>query len=121
MVSVQQSIVGQEDSTLLTQMKLTRQDTNDRLDKMYHSQSDFMKKMADNNSKALIQALQEVIRDFNTKLSEQFGDNFKQLNQAVGRLLSWQEQYRLQLTELIQHQVPSRTWLELGVARSPVT
>lgn len=84
MVAVQQSIIGKEDSTLLTQMKLTRQDTNDRLDKMYKSQSDFMEKMAANNSKALIQALQEVIRDFNTKLSEQFGENFKQLNQAVG-------------------------------------
>jgi hypothetical protein len=104
MVAVQQSLIGQEDSTLLTQMKLARQDTNDRLDKMQQSQSEFMEKMADNNSKALIQALQEVIRDFNTKLSEQFGENFKQLNQAVGQLLSWQEQYRLQLTELIQQQ-----------------
>jgi phage shock protein A len=63
-----------------------------------------MEKMADSNSKALIQALQEVIRDFNTKLSEQFGDNFKQLNAAVGKLLTWQEQYRVQLIELVEQQ-----------------
>ena len=44
--------------------------------------------MADGNSKALISALQDVIRDFNVKISEQFGDNFKQLNVAVGRLLN---------------------------------
>jgi len=41
--------------------------------------------MAENNSKALIEALQEVIRDFNAKINEQFGENFKQLNEAVGK------------------------------------
>ena len=40
---------------------------------------DFAEKVAENNSKALVEALEEVIRDFNTKISEQFGDNFKQL------------------------------------------
>jgi len=117
MVAVQQSLVGQEDSTLITQIKLARQDTNDRLDKMRQSQADFMQKMADNNSKALIQALQDVIRDFNSKLSEQFGENFKQLNQAVGKLLSWQEQYRVQLTELIQHQTHTAENMKTATAR----
>jgi hypothetical protein len=104
MIAVQQSLVGDEDSTLLTQIKLTRQDTNDRLDKLQRSQTDFMQKMAENNSKALIQALQEVIHDFNTKISEQFGENFKQLNEAVGRLLEWQVGYRKSIEELIQQQ-----------------
>jgi hypothetical protein len=78
MVAVQQSLVGEDDSTLLSQIKLSRQDSNDRLDALRKSQSDFMQKMAENNSKALIQALQELIRDFNIKITEQFGENFKQ-------------------------------------------
>lgn len=49
----------------------------------------------------LIEALKTVIEDFNTKISEQFGDNFKQLNEAVGRTVEWQEQYRQQMSELI--------------------
>ena len=40
-----------------------------------------------------------VIREFNEKISEQFGDNFKQLNEAVGRLLEWQENYRTQIEQ----------------------
>ena len=104
LVAVQQAIVGNDDSTLLSQLKLTRQDTNDRLDDLRKSQASFMEKMAENNSKALIQALQEVIRDFNTKISEQFGENFKQLNEAVGRLLVWQDSYRTQLSEMIEQQ-----------------
>jgi len=43
-------------------------------------------------------------RDFNTKINEQFGENFKQLNEAVGKLLEWQEKYRVQLTDLISQQ-----------------
>lgn len=45
-------------------------------------------------SKELIGALELVIKDFNVNLQEQFGDNFKELNNAVGRLLSWQENYK---------------------------
>jgi len=104
LVAVQQALVGDDDSTLLSQIKLSRQDSNDRLDRLRQSQTEFMQKMADNNSKALIQALQEVIRDFNTKISEQFGENFKQLNTAVGRLLTWQEHYRTQLSDLVTQQ-----------------
>ena len=39
----------------------------------------------------LIEALKEVIRDFNKNLNEQFGENFKQLNEAVERTVVWQE------------------------------
>jgi hypothetical protein len=117
MVAVQQALVGQDDSTLLSQIKLTRQDTNDRLDGLRKSQSEFMAKMADNNSKALIQALQEVIRDFNVKISEQFGENFKQLNEAVGRLLKWQESYRSQISEMITQQSSAAQNMTLATER----
>lgn len=48
----------------------------------------------------LIKALKEVIRDFNKNLTEQFGENFKQLNEAVKKTVEWQEQYRQQMGKL---------------------
>lgn len=42
----------------------------------------------------IIKALQSVISDFNRNLTEQFGDNFKELNQACLKLVQWQEEYR---------------------------
>jgi DNA anti-recombination protein RmuC len=81
--SLHQSLAGKEDSTLLSQVKLLRQETGYGLKAVYSSLENYMEKMADNNSKALIEALKEVIRDFNAKINEQFGDNFKQLNLAV--------------------------------------
>ncbi len=102
------SLAGNEDSTLLSQTKLLRADTNDRLDRLNSSFERFAEKMAEANSKALIQALSEVIRDFNTKLNEQFGENFKQLNQAVSQLVIWQKQYEQQLNLLIEQETATR-------------
>lgn len=104
MKDVKGALVGSEESTLLGQIKLARQDSNDRIDSLRKSLDDFAAKVADNNSKVLIEALKEVIKDFNTKINEQFGENFKHLNQAVGKLLEWQEQYRQQVTEMIEQQ-----------------
>ena len=61
---------------------------------------DFASTIAENNSTALIEALEKVIRDFNTQLNEQFGENFKQLNNAVEALVSWQENYRVHVETL---------------------
>ena len=35
-----------------------------------------------------------MIRDFNVRINEQFGENFKHLNEGVAKLLVWQEQHR---------------------------
>ena len=51
-------------------------------------------------TKELISSLTKVIENFNTQLSTQFGDNFKQLNEAVGKTVDWQEQYRNQMDDL---------------------
>lgn len=61
---------------------------------------DFAEHMSKAFSEAIIEELKSVIREFNEKISEQFGDNFKQLNEAVGQLLQWQENYKTQLEEL---------------------
>jgi len=48
----------------------------------------------------IVKALEGVIREFNERLSEQFGKNFQELNAAVGRLLEWQDNYRDQLDDM---------------------
>lgn len=66
--------------------------------------NEFAHQMAENNSKAFIKALEETIKDFNTKIQEQFGENFKQLNIAVGKLLVWQEEYKNTIVEVTENQ-----------------
>ena len=119
---VQQALVGKDESTLIGQIRLARQDSNDRIDKLSRtaeeahkdnnsrlealtrSIDEFGRTVAENNSRALIDALKDVIREFNEKISERFGENFKQLNDAVGQILVWQERYRQQMAEMMKQQ-----------------
>ena len=48
----------------------------------------------------LVEALERVIHDFNSRLGEQFGENFRRLDDSVARLVEWQEQYRQQMDGL---------------------
>ena len=65
---------------------------------------DFAKTMAENNNKAFIQALNESMKDLNAQLTEQFGENFKELNRAVFKLVEWQENYKDIVIEVTETQ-----------------
>jgi predicted nuclease with TOPRIM domain len=88
---VREALVGEGDSSLSTQFSKLRNDFRD-----------FAEKMSEDSSNALIEALEAVIKDFNEKISEQFGENFKQLNTAVGGLLEWQQEYKEQVKQLTE-------------------
>ncbi|MYC14591.1 MAG: hypothetical protein F4Y39_12755 [Gemmatimonadetes bacterium] len=98
--AIEKALTGDGDSTVLTQLQKLRTTFSDKQDDLLQAFKEFATHMADNNTKALIEALEAVMRDFNAKINEQFGDNFKQLNEAVGRINDWQEQYRQQMDEL---------------------
>ena len=120
---LRQAISSQGDSSLLTQVQKLRtiiQDNHEEirdsaraasgrvdaqlselskaisqhLSELIREFHDFAKHMVENNQRAIIEALEQVIRDFNQNLTEQFGENFKQLNEAVHSLVAWQDKYR---------------------------
>ncbi|MGL5250832.1 MAG: hypothetical protein ACRC7P_07110 [Enterovibrio sp.] len=120
--SLKDALVGNEESTLFGQLKILRSDINDNakladknLQELSSKQQEKfeifaeqlwlqLQDVADSLSKSateqVIEALKQVITDFNNNLTEQFGDNFKQLNLAVIKLVDWQENYKLQLEQM---------------------
>ena len=92
--AIRWGLVGEEDGTLVSQVKLLRQDSNDRLDALKKAQVESLQMLSQMGSKALIEALRDVINDFNARINEQFGENFKHLNEGVAKLLIWQEQHK---------------------------
>ncbi len=122
MLATRKAIAGDEDSSLLTQIMKLRTDLNDGLKKnietmteakdLAFDQRDEMKKaimekmeqfaemLSDAATKQVIEALENVIKDFNQNLTEQFGENFKALDASVQKLVVWQENYREQLEEM---------------------
>ena len=95
--AVNKNLSGDEDTTLLTQLQKLRVSIVDKQEELNKSFKDFAEKMIEDNSQSLINALTDVMKDFNAKINEQFGDNFKQLNEGIGKMLEWQENYKNQV------------------------
>lgn len=98
---IEKALSGDGESTVLTQLQKLRTSFTDKQDELIKEFKEFAKNMTENNSKALIDALTQVMKDFNAKINEQFGENFKQLNQAVERILIWQEKYKEQVEQMV--------------------
>jgi chromosome segregation ATPase len=96
--------VRRETTSLLSQMNDTALQATNRLEKaqdeFINEFRSFSRTLLEQNHRAVVEALQEIVREFNKNLTEQFGDNFKQLNLAVGALLKWQENYRAHIENL---------------------
>ena len=114
LAKLNRSISGDDDSTLISQIKLARSDSNEKLNRLQQSFDNFVKLMAEANSKALIEALSNIISDFNTQLKEQFGENFKNLNAAVEKLVVWQQEYKVQLSDLITQETATRESMKVS-------
>ena len=109
--ALRDAIGSGDESSLTGQTKLLRSDMNDSLkesrrefeqfqERLWIKLGDFADMLSKSATETVIEALNQVIRDFNKNLMEQFGENFKQLNKAVGKLVEWQENYKVQLGEM---------------------
>lgn len=134
LTDLKRAIVGSEDDTLVSQVKLLRGDMNDthkmsfkavqviedRLkviqttsseqqavfqqfsDKLWLKLQDVADMISKSATEQVINALKEVIVDFNNNLTEQFGENFKALDESVKKLVVWQENYGQQIEQMIE-------------------
>ncbi len=125
MEELSRAISADDEGTLLGQIKLLRGDVRDETkilngsvrelitagekrdqdlaefrDELWTRLETFAEMMSKSATEQVVEALNRVIQDFNRNLTEQFGENFKELNAAVGRLVEWQENYRTQLEEM---------------------
>ena len=76
------------------------ENNNNNFDKVNESLTQALEKLSRGATEHIINALKEVITDFNKNLTEQFGDNFKQLNEAVYKMIEWQETYKTSINQV---------------------
>ena len=96
------SISSDKDTSLITQLQKIRTTNSDGFEEMNKSFEEFAEKVVADNTQSLIDALTGVMKDFNAKINEQFGDNFKELNSAVKLMVEWQKENKIQIENLIQ-------------------
>lgn len=99
LTALRNAISSDGDSSLLTQVQKMRTTFQDGQNELISEFKSFAEHMVENNQKAIIEALESVIKDFNDNLTEQFGENFKELNSAVAALVEWQENYKDHVTK----------------------
>lgn len=110
LIILTKTLTSKEDNPILNELQKLRLAMNDKYNELIDEFRTFAKTQAENNANSLIEALEEVMREFNVKISEQFGDNFKRLNEAVGKMLEWQENYYRQI-EFITNQLDDNSKL----------
>ena len=98
-------ISGDSETSLVAQTVELKQSNAMYLHQLNSTLEAFSEKMVADSTQSLVDALTQVMRDFNTKINEQFGENFKHLNEGIGRMLIWQQAYHQQISEMNdQHQ-----------------
>lgn len=103
---------------LLELSKQHQQHFKDFEDRLWIKLQDFADMLSKSATEQVIEALKEVIQDFNNHLVEQFGENFKALNEAVLKLVVWQDNYKEQLSDMkvqYEHGVQAITKTEESV------
>lgn len=92
--------VKQEDSLayqLIAHNVSMKQGFHDFQAGLFERLENFADMLSKSATEQIIEALRNVIQDFNKNITEQFGENFKALDESVKKLVTWQEQYRLQV------------------------
>jgi archaellum component FlaC len=84
-----------EEYSLISQLKLIRQEIIDTRKQVTDSFKDFAERIAESSTDALVKALEKVIADFNTLLNELVSESFKELSAAMIKLTEWQENYKV--------------------------
>lgn len=124
LTKIQAALGGDGDTSLLTQIqklraeqgeyaKLTSSNSTSIMETMNKNSElirnkfdEFTKLMTENNTKALVEAMERVITDFNTQMNELIQrlvkENFEELNNSVKNLNDWQKQNKEQIAILIE-------------------
>ena len=73
---------------------------NINFDKMNNSLEIAIEKLSKGATEEIINALKQVIEEFNQELQTQFGENFVKLNESVINLVEWQNNYKTHIETL---------------------
>ena len=99
---IYQALVG--DNSVRTEIAHMGLETSDQLKQIENVIESYQDRMVRMNTDALVEALDTLMRDFNTKINEQYGDNFKKFNHSVKLILIWQRQHKEQIQDFTEKQ-----------------
>ena len=88
-----------EEYSLVSQVKLIRQEMIDSRREIKQALGEFAEKLSEVSTKTIVEALKKVIDDFNVLLNELVSESFKELSNAMVNLNKWQDNYKEHVTK----------------------
>lgn len=82
------------------QMDANAQRSQSKQERLISTLDEALSKIAKNSQQEVVKALAEVVKDFNAQLNTQFGDNFRELNESVKGINTWQKNYQSQVSAM---------------------
>ena len=79
------------------QAKVTLADISKNQQEMIKALKGATNDISSSANEQIILSLEHVVKQFNSQLNEQFGQNFKELNCAVKEMVTWQHSYKTQI------------------------
>jgi len=97
---INRNISDDRGTSLVSELRELKLSNAEYLSQIDRSLREFGEKLVADSTQSLIDALTQVMQDFNTKINEQLGDNFKKFNEALGVMHQWQKEYAVQVQQM---------------------
>ncbi len=83
-----------EGASLAEHFQALRKENGEMLGAIRTDLSHFLENMASNNTRALVEALERVVKGFDAQLNSMTSESFRKLAGAIDKMVEWQEAYR---------------------------
>jgi len=84
-------------TNIAEQITLFKDENKKQFDRLIEVQENALDQIREGATATLIEALREVLKDFQTAITDHLADNFKDLAEAVNHLVTWQQQYEIHI------------------------
>lgn len=84
-------------TNIAEQITLFKDENKKQFDRLIEVQENALDQIREGATATLIEALREVLKDFQTTITDHLADNFKDLAEAVNHLITWQQQYEIHI------------------------
>jgi archaellum component FlaC len=94
-LGIAKCITSDDDASMKSQLKLVRDDLNTFKQEVATGFDAFSVKVGQQMGDAMVNGLREIVDQFHARLNEMIGAEFRQLKDAMLKLVEWQENYRI--------------------------
>lgn len=113
------ALVGPEGASvgIADEIRSAQKENTKALAAIHKALEENTKRQVDYSPKALLEVLEEMVRQFNTQFSGQFWEKFDGFNQGIAQLLEWMNTYRKQLGDMTDAQTKTTRNMDVAARR----